>query len=388
MTAARPVRIGVDARMFGSKTPGLAGREEPFGIGVYTENLVSHLTQISPPTIEYVLFTKKELASSLEKKYPRAKIVPTKTHWYTVGEQTILPLIFKKAGLDLLHIPHFNAPLVYAGRVVVTIHDLIPFDFPGHLASKNSLRFKAFEAVFSRSVKKAVFVIAASKATRDQLLRRFPDLEQKKIRIIYQGIRKLEIRPRSQRSQLNLLKKLGVKKPYIFYTGVWRPHKNLDGLLEAFVLVQKKTGSKYQLVIGGSPHPIDKKRIGNLIKRLGLANYVLTTGFVEEEVLAILYRQAAVVVLPSLLEGFGHVGLEAASLGTPVAAAKTGSLSEILNGLAEFFNPRSSEEIAHAILAAGAKQRRERHITETALARFSWRECARQTLNIYNEAIR
>ena len=118
---------------------------------------------------------------------------------------------------------------------------------------------------------------------------------------------------------------------------------------------------------------------------------VIFTGYVSNETARRLLEKADALVLPSLSEGFGLPVLEAFSAGTPVLCSNTTALPEVAGDAALYFDPRSPDSIAEALLrfyadpglamqlsAAGSKR----------LNRFSWTKAATETVELYRRALR
>ncbi|PIR62307.1 MAG: hypothetical protein COU65_04145, partial [Candidatus Pacebacteria bacterium CG10_big_fil_rev_8_21_14_0_10_42_12] len=112
-------RIGIDCRLSGVRNA---------GIGRYVSNLVHELLPLSKSEVTLVLFFYDEVqqAEVLGRDVPEnCEVVLAPVQHYSFSEQLRLPTIFRKAKIDLLHVPHFNVPLFYQGKYVVTIHDLL-----------------------------------------------------------------------------------------------------------------------------------------------------------------------------------------------------------------------------------------------------------------------
>ena len=101
------------------------------------------------------------------------------------------------------------------------------------------------------------------------------------------------------------------------------------------------------------------------------------------------YKTSAAVVIPSFVEGFGLVGLEAIKYGSFVAASSGGATPEVLKGAAAYFDPHDPANMAQVI--AGVLQSEEEHIRQKqeaskVISLYSWEKSAAQTLNILRKA--
>src|SRR4030042_1687889 len=123
------MRIGIDARLWGPY-----GR----GVGRYVHKLVENLEKIDRRN-EYLIFLRKANYGLYCPRSKNFRKVLADIPWYTAEEQFVLPSIFSSQSLDLLHVPHFNVPLLYKGKTVVTIHDLTMLKFGSRETSTLSL---------------------------------------------------------------------------------------------------------------------------------------------------------------------------------------------------------------------------------------------------------
>jgi glycosyltransferase involved in cell wall biosynthesis len=104
--------------------------------------------------------------------------------------------------------------------------------------------------------------------------------------------------------------------------------------------------------------------------------------------LAALYKNAALFIFPSRIEGFGIPPLEALSYGTPVAASSSASLPEVLHDGARYFDPDDIEMLTRLMQDATDAPHRfddSLHAGKKQVERFTWMKTAKQTLNVYNE---
>src|SRR3990167_8732868 len=226
------LRIGIDARFAGP---------EGTGLGKYTEKLILNLAKIDKKN-EYSIFLRRKNWDFF--KLPQNfKKIPADIKWYSSEEQLKLSGIFSKEKLDLLHVPHFNVPVLYTGKFVVTIHDLIHHQFYEQSAStKNFLLFKikraAYKTIIYSAVRRASKIIVPSHFVKKQVVETFK-INPDRMEVTYEAAEE-EYFGKISNSKIqisNLLKKYNIKSPYIIYVGNAYPHKNLERLLDAFKIL-------------------------------------------------------------------------------------------------------------------------------------------------------
>ena len=372
------MRIGIDVRL------------DRTGIGRYTLRLVDELIGLGGE-FEYVLFARADTYRTLEDLHPNVERRLADIRWYTVAEQVRLPRILKAAGVDLVHFPHFNMPLVYDGPYVVTIHDLTHFR---RLALANSTDdrgarpWKAipYKIVLSRAVRRATHVIAVSEATKHAVISRL-GVHSQRVSVTYEGVDTGLLAT----SDPGAPERLGVRGPYFLYVGAAYPHKNLPRLLAGFARFHAAGVGMFQhrLVLTGDQGPY-KERLVSLATDLGIADSVTSTGSVTDAELSALYRGATGLTLVSLSEGFGLTGLEAMALGVPVVASRIDSLLEVYGDAALFVNPLDVSEIADGLMRLADDhllRERLRMLGMSRSARFSWRATAEGTRDVYRSCL-
>jgi len=131
--------------------------------------------------------------------------------------------------------------------------------------------------------------------------------------------------------------------------------------------------------------------IHQAITDLDLSAYVLLPGRVPDEYLPGLYAQAAVVVMPSLYEGFGFPILEGMAAGTPVVASNTSSLPEVAGDAAILIPPTDTRALADAIGQVLANPSLAAELRAKGLERarrFTWERTASETMDVYRTVLR
>lgn len=375
---SKQFKIGIDARMYGA---------EQTGIGNYIRNLIINLAQIDKKN-QYVIFLSRKEFDKFQVPGENFRKVRTRSHWYSWREQISLPFDLLRERLDLVHFPHFNSPILYPGKSVVTIHDITPFFFPGN--KMNSLvRRSAFRAVFASSIRKASTVIAVSSSTKNDIVKHF-GAKEGKITVTYEGVSKdFGILPNRDKIRERMAAKYGISKPFIFYTGVWRNHKNIVGLIKAFAVFKKEFGDTYQLVLGGKEDPFYPE-VKKTIRELDLEKDIVCPGFIPAGELCQFYNICSLFVIPSFYEGFGLVGLEAFASGAPVISSRITSLPEVLGGSAVYFDPNNHQEMADAMKRVLTDNDLKNKMIESGHRRvedFSWRRMAEETSMIYSRIL-
>lgn len=220
--------------------------------------------------------------------------------------------------------------------------------------------------------RKSFKIIAISENTKKDLIKvlRVPE---KKIQVITEGAAAdfRKVQDHTQRTILEM--HYGLTRPFLLYTGVWRDHKNVLGLIKAYnILIQD--GFEADLVITGKKDPVYRE-VEDCIAALGLGDRVHLVGLVPEEHLQLLYSFALLYVFPSFYEGFGLTLLEAFAAELPVASSNTSSLPEVGGDACLYFNPYSTSDMAEKIkmLATDADLQESFRKKGTAqLAKFSW----------------
>ena len=176
----RKYTIGIDARMYGAAQT---------GIGTYIEYLIKNLLEIDQEYF-YKIFLMEPEFSNFKITQENVEKIKVNSRWYGWREQLILPWQMAREKVDLMHFPHFNVPIFYRGKYLVTIHDLTPLYFPGRKMGGSRFRKKAFRFVFSNAVRKAEKIIAVSNYTKNDLMKNF-EIDEEKIKVIYEGIKNL-----------------------------------------------------------------------------------------------------------------------------------------------------------------------------------------------------
>ncbi|MGA3150577.1 MAG: glycosyltransferase family 1 protein [Candidatus Saccharimonadales bacterium] len=362
------MKIVIDARESGTST------------GRYVDKLVENL-QALKPNFEIVLLAKSHRHEYLRSVAPAFQVVDCNYKEFSFGEQYGLAWQLYGLRADLFHATTVHQPVLYFGPVITTMHDLTTARFRN--PSKNRLVFKLKQLIYrwviKRVARKSVRVIAISGFTKNDVAG-YAGIAKDKIVVTYEAADKIS-EPVEPVLELD-------GQQFILYVGRPLPHKNLDRLVEAFLLV-KQTHPDLRLALVGK-RDILYERLEKKVKKQGIGGIVFT-GFVSEGQLRWLYENTAAYVFPSLSEGFGLPGLEAMIHGAPVVSSNATCLPEIYGGAAHYFDPNDIQDIAAKITEVLSDERlREDLIRKgySQIKKYSWAKMAAQTLEIYNQVLK
>jgi len=126
------------------------------------------------------------------------------------------------------------------------------------------------------------------------------------------------------------------------------------------------------------------------VEELGLEDKVIFPGYIPVSELPLWYNAAELFVYPSLYEGFGLPPLEAMACGTPVVAANTSSLPEVVGEAGLIVDPLDVEGLAEAMRRALDDEALRQEMREQGLERakgFSWTKTAQETVQVYRRAM-
>lgn len=357
------------------------------GVSRYIEALLKELPTVAPDD-ELVVFTGPVNAEDERRFDPkiewRQSRLPTASPPVRiVWEQMLGPLVTRRAGVDVMHFPVNVVSLPPSEPQVVTVHDLAFHHFPEQYPAAKQRYLRLMTRL---SVNRARRVIAVSEATRQDIIQLY-GLPAERIVTIPNGIG-AEMQPLPADDVAEFRREQGLPEDFLLFLGTLQPRKNLETLLRAYATITNEVD--WPLVVaGGTGWQFD--RIFGLVRQLGLVERVRFVGYVASHQLPLWYNAATLFVYPSLYEGFGLPVLEAMACGTPVIAANTSSLPEVVGDAGLLVDPRSARGLASTMLAVAGDGdlRQQLGLRGRARARdFSWTRTAELTVEVYRQALR
>ena len=385
------MRIGIDACCWSNRR----------GFGRFTREIVNHIVA-EHPRHEYTLVVDR--ATAEQSRLPagaRVEVVatseqPTRAASAAGARSPIDLLRMARAAsripLDLFFFPavYTYYPMLRRLPLVVTFHDAIAESHPALIfrGARARLFWRAKSWLANRQADR---ILTVSNDARTRIAAAFGRPESK-VAVVSEGpgaaFRPLD----DDAATRHVLDEYGLPDdPLVLYVGGISPHKNLDGLLQAFARLPQR---RAHLAIVGD-HSGDSflgcyPELVALRRRLGLESRVTFTGFVPDEHLAVLYNAATVLALPSFDEGFGLPAVEAMACGLPVAASRSGSLVEVVGTAGVFFDPRDHDAMAAALLRVIEDPQLRADLSARGLQRaglFTWSAAARDAVRLFEETV-
>lgn len=376
------MNIGIDASFL---------RKQNTGIGQVTVNFLKELAKTSSENT-YHLYLEEDVALELPENFHKVIFLPKykrddliRKIWW---EKCLLPKYAKHDKCEVFF-SLYQSTTIMPKKIehIMLVHDIIPKLFPEYL---NNFRKKTYWKLTERAIKKARRIICVSHRTEKDLVEKLK-VDPFKVAVAYIDIDPLYRKEVKVEESEKVLEKYGLTAGYIYNGGGLEIRKNAEGVLRAYRALLENYSSMMKippLVVSGKMMPDLAPLIADvekLVEILGIKDKVKLLGFVPQEDLPALYKNASVFLYPSFYEGFGIPVLEAMSQGTPVVTSKTSSLPEVGGDAVLYCRPDEIDDLAmvtknvlssqhlHSTLAERGKKRMEK---------FAWSKFVAKFLNI------
>ena len=379
------MRIAIDARWI---FPVISG------IGAYTRELIKHLARLDNRH-SYVLFfhdpavLARTAAEAGLQNAPGFSCQRLPFDVFSIRNQFRLPGLLAAQGIDVFHSTNYLIPLLAfpkrgprRTRCVATVHDVIPMIFPRLVPkSKKARVYPLYRWLMIQVGARADVVITDSQASKTDIVRHLRIANPGRVRPVYCGVSdRFRPAPRPGRAERSATRTL-------LYVGRAAPYKNLAAVIRARPDIRKQCPFPVTLTVAGSPDPRypEAQRVALDLQVNDAVNW---TGYLSDEMLASAYRQADVLVHPSLYEGFGLQVVEAMASGLPVVCSRAGSLPEVAGDAALLVDPQDPADIARRVVEVLTRPGLAGELSEKGIRRaasFTWTRTAAETLAIYEE---
>lgn len=379
------MKIGIDI----SLSPG-----DKAGVGTYSQQLVKNLSILDKKN-DYTLFpffhhifdpNFKKITPPAGAQNMKVKFSELPFDWVEyLWKKSWIPRSKFLNDLDLIHITTFVMPPDFKGKIVSTIYDIT---FKIHPEFHTPENIAHCDKGTREAVEKADAIITISKNSKEDLIKHYGCDPQKIHVTLLAGDEHFKPCDNYERKEA-VRKKYRLQKPFILNVGTVEPRKNVLGLIKAYLTLPEKIQTEFELVIAGGKGWLNSD-IFDFIKKNKLENKVRFLGFVDDEDLPIIYNLAKIFVYPSFYEGFGLPVIEAMSGGCPVICSNISSMPEIGKEAAELINPHDFHQIGQSLKTLLKDEKKLGKMKEKGLKHaknFSWKKCARQTLDIYEKLL-
>ena len=341
------------------------------GIARYALELARRLPALEPTWQFEGLVGPKYSAEDLGPLSPRIPLLRTSTDFLAPLEQPTLASALFHAKPDLFHATSFSVPALWPGALVATLHDA------NHLAlaeSSTMARTAYYRLVVAPRARYAKALITVSEFSRRELSEHL-GLQPERLQVIANGV-DASFRPPPARELESFRARRGLPVKYFAAIGSTKPHKN-PRVLQS---VAEVLGAPLVMLAGRGAR-----------RSLGFSEHTIELSPLPDDELVRFYGGALGVLVPSRYEGFGFPALEAMACGAPVIAASSGALPDVIGQAGLLVSPDNSLAWKEAALRLFRDEELRRRLSVLGLervARYSWDDCAKQTIEVYRRALK
>jgi len=328
----------------------------------YAIELSKELKKIDPD-IRFVT-PQNVMHAALEKELSAERYGILRGHLW---EQIELPAYLKRHNSPLLLNLSGLPPVLYANKIS-TIFDLSVLRHPEWFSKKYYYFYKTMLPLVA---KHSTELITISNYSRQEIIDLLA-VPTDRLNVVYCSVPQIfnKYAVNERRSE----------KRYILSVSSIDPRKNFKNLILAFNSLDIKD---LELVIIGSENSVFKKQ--DLKTSIQSNKHIHFTGYISDDELALLYKNAALFAYPSFYEGFGMPPLEAMSFGCPAVVSNKTSLPEVFGDAAYYVDPYSVNDIANGIKEVLENDGLRKDLVTRGYERvelFSWERSAMKILEI------
>jgi len=388
MTDNARLNIGIDVTT-------LINHGHDIGAGRYISNLVRGILSLERP-YRFTLFGTYSNGSylkhvySLKEEFDKADIA---FRFIKAGHKVLNiyqrlrfpPVEIFGIKTDMIHCTDYMIPPTLNKNIVLSIHDLAFVRFPG-------FNFEWFINKYKKLVKdnalRATIILAPSESTASDIANFF-GINREKIKVVYLASDPVFKKTTSGSSDIKVMEKFKIRKPYILSVGTIEPRKDYTTLIKSYNLARHGHPElNHMLVIAGrtgwKSEPTYSEREASPFSK-----DIIFTGRVEDNELVRLYNQADIFVYTSLFEGFGLPPLEAMSCGLPVICSNSSSIKEVVGDAGILVEPGNIRGFSSSIVKLLKVEDLKSDLSSRSIKRsdaFSWEKTAKDTLSVYISA--
>lgn len=340
------MRIAIDAREL---------QGQPTGVGRYLSEVLAAWKQLPEAAAHDFVLCRPDGG-------------PAGTAW----EQLTLPRLVRRAGADVLFAPAYTGPILSPAPMVLAIHDVSFAAHPEWFSPREGFRRRVLTRLAAR---RAARVLTISEFSKREIVRHL-GISPGKIEVTYPGVTRAFAPPHHR-----------TLTPAVLFVGSVFNRRHVPELIDAFAGVARRH-PEARLDVVGDNRTMPRIDLEDLARHSGAGDRIRLRAYVPDEELAALYGSARVFAFLSDYEGFGLTPLEALAAGIPAVVLDTPVAREIY-GDAALYVARPDAALVEAALERAlfdeAERARVLAAAERRLARYSWLECARRTLQVLTE---
>jgi glycosyltransferase involved in cell wall biosynthesis len=294
---------------------------------------------------------------------------------YSFQEQIGFSRMKKFIGNNLLHIPHYNIPLIGKFNLVVTLHDLTHILYPQGASSKFAPFYMRF--MVRKALNSAKKIICVSNSTKNYLEEIFKN-RFSNTTVIYEGVNDVFCKIDNSECLKKIKNKYSLPDKFVLYVGSIRRHKNIALLLKVFSKLQTRIKDLWLVLVGRFSQSVNLER----------KSVIYLDSVSDDRDLAGIYNLASVFCNLSLCEGFNFTILEAQKCELPIICSDIPThleiggegvlavpLSDIDRIEEALYNGLTNKSLREALIAKGLEN----------VSGFSWSHTAEKTFEVYKE---
>ena len=362
--------------------------ENPAGPEIFTINLFENLAKIDLKN-EYFIYTTKKPEKDLESKIKQGnekfhfKEIEYRKLWtqYGLAKELI------KNPVDVFFTAIHSIPMIRSSKTkfVVMIHGL---EYQYTLGYKNPLNRFFIERPIKYAIKHSDKIITPSLATKEEILKRNWNVDEKKIEVVYEGVSE-EFYPKSEEEIDKIRKKYEIgKNPYLLFVSTIQPRKNIPNMIRAFSqFISENKDMKNTLLLIVGKKGWDYEESLEAPQKYGVEKNVKFLGRIPEEDLPILYSGAKGYINVSFEEGFGLPLLESMACGIPSVVSNIPAHKEVGDYLPIYVDPNNIENIKDGIFEIMTRSFDKKEFIERS-KNFSWKNTAEKTLEVLEKTLK
>jgi len=362
--------------------------KNPAGPEIFTINLFENLAKIDLKN-EYFIYTTKKPEKDLENKIKQGnekfhfKEIEYRKLWtqYGLAKELI------KNPVDVFFTAIHSIPMIRSSKTkfVVMIHGL---EYQYTLGYKNPLNRFFIERPIKYAIKHSDKIITPSLATKEEILKRNWNVDEKKIEVVYEGVSE-EFYPKSEEEIDKIRKKYEIgKNPYLLFVSTIQPRKNIPNMIRAFSqFISENKNMKNTLLLIAGKKGWDYEKSLEAPQKYGVEKNVKFLGRVPEEDLPVLYSGAKGYINVSFEEGFGLPLLESMACGVPSVVSNIPAHKEVGEYLPIYVDPNNIENIKDGIFEIMTRSFDKKDFIERSKI-FSWKNTAEKTLEVLEKTLK